>query len=711
MTLAEHRILSHHGAESNIDSTSHNRRTRVGDVLTWSLAVLACLWLGLCTGIGPLYWNKQGLAQFTWVNAAYTCLTFIATFAVIVVLVRVGEGRPILPVLRHRRCSRWRCGGAGGPAAAATTRRMAVRIRMARRTRRFVDRAARWLGRGLVAVTNRGWKIATLLVVGWLWVPVTLLSAFGADMRSQIREFSWAYNQWTGVRQPYIGFFSFVPMDTYPTAHYMWPVKPTYLTDQHNIALTVFYGSVASVSRYFTGSNDWGIVALSAAQCLFAAFCCASCAHRFLNMPWRTTQRPSPNVSRLIPGERYTPRDLPHPEYGMRRDREAGVVGKNARGVGTRIAPAGPFARLVTMVFFLVCPLVIFSTISLTKSPVFAFAFVWWFGACYELHMTRRTAAAPRVPAGFPRSTTTAALAISICLMMLSAKYAWYLLMAQVIFLLIADRHRWKTYLVVFALPVLVIHIAMSLLFSTGAVLSGDPIESRGIQLQQIARVAKLNPNGIPSSARTLLAPIFNLDQMADSYFQQDADPVKSSGIQAKKVSYRWRSVTKDDMSHFDAAWWQIVKANPRIATDAFLAKCFGYFDVADEPYVPMDYYLANDYVTHWSTWIKYRQPQWRVTVVRQTQSIGSIPVIGWLTHGNFYVILTLLLGAAEVIERRWNTLVWHLPLLLLMGVMITAPANNFERHMLPVAFVFCFMALTYWRESKPHAEERASSR
>ena len=45
-------------------------------------------------------------------------------------------------------------------------------------------------------------------------------------------------------------------MDIYPTAHYMWPDNPTYLTDQHNVVLTVFYGAVASVSRYFTDSND-----------------------------------------------------------------------------------------------------------------------------------------------------------------------------------------------------------------------------------------------------------------------------------------------------------------------------------------------------------------------------------------------------------------------------------------------------------------------
>ncbi len=101
------------------------------------------------------------------------------------------------------------------------------------------------------------------VVIGWLWIPTTLLAAYGADIRSQAREFSWAWNQWTGLDQPYIGFFSFVPMDIYPTAHYIWPSNPTYLTDQHNIVLTVFYGAVAAVSRYFTDSNDAGIVALA----------------------------------------------------------------------------------------------------------------------------------------------------------------------------------------------------------------------------------------------------------------------------------------------------------------------------------------------------------------------------------------------------------------------------------------------------------------
>ena len=67
-----------------------------------------------------------------------------------------------------------------------------------------------------------------------------------------------------------------------------------------------------------------------------------------------------------------------------------------------------------------------------------------------------------------------------------------------------------------------------------------------------IARVAQRNPDGISDEAKKNLAPVFNLDQMADAYSQQDADPVKSSGIQAKKVSYKWRTVTPEDMTNFN---------------------------------------------------------------------------------------------------------------------------------------------------------------
>ena len=654
---------------------------RLAAVARWTLAVAACLWIALCVAVGPLYWADSSIADFGAVNWLFAVVGFLVPFAAVVALTRWANGIPVFG---------WSSGKNGlhpRRLIPAGARRAAARL-LASAPGSWVSRTGRFLARVCVRATDRWWKIALILFIGWLWVPTTLLSAFGADIRSQAREFSWAWNQWTGLDQPYIGFFSFVPMDIYPTAHYIWPSNPTYLTDQHNIVLTVLYGAVLSVSRYFTDSNDVGFVVLSSAQFLFAAFCCAATANRFFNLPWRRLGVGTFDFSHPERHDCWNMRDFTHPE--------AGVVARPSR------LRAGAKTRFVILLFFMVCPLAVFATISLTKSPLFAFAFVWWFGVWYELHMTH-IKALPTIN-GKPmklRKRSLAALFMSSCVMLISAKYAWYIILFAALLAIINDRKRWKTYVVALMLPTVLIHGGLVYLVNSGAVIGGDPIESRGIQLQQIARVAKYNPQGIPEDAAKKLAPVFNLDQMAESYFQQDADPVKSSGIQSKKVSYKWRTVTKDDMKDFNDAWWQIVKANPQIALDALFAECFGYFNVTDLPYVSMDYYVNNDYVQSDNEWIHLYNHQWRNQVAGFAKKWGQIPVLGWVTHGNLYVTLTLLIGAAEVVLRRWRSLSWHLPLLLLMGVMITAPANNFERHMLPIAFVFGFLCLEFWRESR----------
>ena len=758
---------------------AHPRLARIGSAARWTLAVLACLWLALCTAVGPLYWDFDNgtIAHWNWTNTAIFAGSFIVYLGIVVALVRFAALGHMLPKPLHQwlcRVQRIVCSlfgdrevtsavadnavpahdatdstiptgtnpgnrqsdanGSTGSATAHASRIRAILPVAGRAIMHAVAFLDRWIVRG----TNRFWKLALVFFIGWLWVPTTLLAAFGADIRSQIREFSWAWNQWTGLKQPYIGFFSFVPMDIYPTAHYMWPSDPTYLTDQHNIVLTLIYGATAAFSRYVTGSNDAGIVVLAALQMLFAVFCCASAAHRFLNRPWMRTDARS-SATNEGPGE--STGAGPHPSATPSTTPSA--------------TPqyAGGLARVLILLFFMVCPLAVFSTISLTKSPLFAFAFVWWFGVWYELTQTWRPAGRRRggrlhsiaktdVGADIgnaneaisdakdnntnhsnadeshvaPSHLTSAhspvalvrlprhsliALILSSCVMLISAKYAWYILALQFVLALIADRRRWSTYVAALLIPTVLIHGGIALAIQSHVIIGGDPIESRGVQLQMIARVAQRNPDGISADASKNLSPVFNQDQMADAYFQQDADPVKSSGIQAKKVSYKWRTVTPEDMEKFNKAWLDIVMDNPVIALDALLAKCFGYFNVTDQPYVSMGYYINSDYVQKHSTWIKSYHHDWREKVAGFATAWGSIPVLGWFTHGNFSVVLTLLFGAAEVVRRRWLTLMTHIPLLLLMGVMITAPANNFERHMLPVAFVFGFVVLSYWRESR----------
>ncbi|EPI49898.1 DUF6020 family protein, partial [Gardnerella pickettii] len=347
--------------------------------------------------------------------------------------------------------------------------------------------------------------------------------------------------------------------------------------------------------------------------------------------------------------------------------------------------------RAAVIITFLFSPLVVFSTISLTKSPLFAFAFVWWFGIMYELNCLDFKQK--------PAAHTIVELIISVCIMLIAAKYAWYILAIQFVLMIISSRKRWKIWVLCILLPTILIHGAIMLAISSGAIINGDPIESRGVQLQQIARIAKLDPKSIPHAAKRAISPIFNLSQTAEAYTPQDADPVKSSGLQSKKVSYRWRYITKDDMKKFNHAWLLMITHSPIVATDALLAKSYGYFDILDVPYVGPEYYVNTENIKN-SEWIRYWLPEWRSAVSSSAEAWSNTPILGWIIHGNLYVVATLLIGVAEIALRRWKTLVLHAPLALLMGVMVLAPANNFERHMLPIAFVFFFTVLMFIRDS-----------
>ncbi len=669
-----------------------------------ALSTILCFILALCTSLGPIFRNKDikvhlgSIADFSWINA----IIFVAAFAVYAIilwtLIYYGKhadfpkqysrfGAWVKSIFRKKRQSK--------ESETETTklkkRHTRAICRLIRTFAKHFSKAARWF---IAHSTRNRRNLFLTFFIGCLWAPVTLLAAYGADICSQIREYSWAWNQVTGLDQPYIGFFSFVPMDIYPTAHYLWPSQPTYLTDQHNIVLTVIYGATAAVSRYFTDSNDAGIVLLAFAQFAFAAWCAAATANRFLNRPWLKCAKL--NLQKLD-SQKVDSQKL------------------DSQSTDAQLTPL--FARFAVIVMFLLNPLVVCSTIALTKSPLFAFAFLWWFGINYEISQTKTCATSAINPTSDATSSTDATsspsasspqklrwhtvleLIISVCVMLIAAKYAWYILLIQCVLLLIFEHKRWRLWLCTLLLPTIIIHGALLLLISSGAIINGDPIESRGIQLQQIARVAKLDPNSIPKSAKRIIAPIFNLDQTAEAYKPYDADPVKSSGLQSKKVSYRWRYVTRDNIKKLNLAWWQIVTHSPLVATDAFLAKTYGYFDIFDRPYVGPEYYIDTDNI-HNSEWIKYWNPRWRSQLSSSISTFSDVPVVSWPIHGNTFVIFTLMIGVAEIVLRRWRTVLWHIPLALLVGVMIMAPANNFERHMLPLAFAFCFVLLTFWRDT-----------
>ncbi|MFC0265039.1 DUF6020 family protein [Alloscardovia macacae] len=516
---------------------------------------------------------------------------------------------------------------------------------------KLAEKMPKKLGTRIVRLTDRWWKIAALLFAVWGVQFILVPSIFAADLMSQYAEMTRWIASLNGSYVSYADNFNVV--DVYPIAHYMWPDTPTYLTNQHNVVLTFLYGGTLVLSQRFTGSIDLGLVTLSFGQMLFAVLTVSFTLSRFFAYA------------------------RPLRVYNHRNQR-------NYRASGAW--------RAFILLFFVLNPQVLFSTTALTKSPLFAFAFLWWFGQWYEIFNRRDRTHIPR--------TLIAGIALSTAFMLISAKYATYIVAVQILLIFVYDRRRWRAHLVALVLPFIIFQGALNIAVNSGAIISGDSIESRGIQIQQIARVMREDPESVSASVRAQLRPIFNLYAMGAAYNPDDADRVKSSGGDGKVETYKWETVTADDMARFNRAWLSLGRSHPVTYIDAFLAKVYGYFDVFDPPYVATSYYLDNSRISNASL-LQYWMPSVRSTEYAAASFVGGLPVLGWITHGNFYVVMCILLGCAVILLRRWGDVMRYVPLVLLIGVMMMAPANNFERHMLPLAFCAWLMLLQFVHDGR----------
>lgn len=578
-------------------------RTRIRDLFASSASgraasVLVSAFLAFCTAAGTIYRNPDG--SISWFGPAQWAVllsTFLAYEAVILAAAflvrRHGWHRADTPAATHRH-PRWRA---------------------------------------FVAARTTGFRsLWAFYLLALLWVPLVITLLCGADLINQGTE----VNNWLCARVLHnngcaLTSMTYPPADIYPLSHYLWPSRQaTFLTNQHNLFLTLFVGLVRFASLHATGVVWPADLLLVTLSWLFATFALAAMGSRLLRL---------------------------HP------------------GMGTA-------ARSVLLLLPVLSPIVSLDTVSLTKSPQFAFAFAWWLSIL--VLMVKK-----------PESVTRRdrwALALSTLACVLCVKYALALVLIELVILLVWKRRQWKRWLVCLLLPAALFSGALHAVYATGQAVYGDPIESRAVLVQQIARIEKYDPTALTRDITRDLDPIFNLQKMAEVYNPDDADPVKSSG-EGDKISYRWQDVTAAQWSRFMRAWAKAVKASPRVAFDAFVAEFYGYFDLADPPYVSFLYY-SDSFAVRADLGSAWAGNPVRTGLIGFFRAWSSVPVLGWPLHGNFWVVLTLLVVCVALRLRRWADFWLDLPLLAQMGVMALAPANNFDRHMIALAVYAVFLLL-----------------
>ncbi len=603
-------------------------------------SVLASAFLAFCTSAGTIYRNPHGsISSFGpahWLLFLAVFCLYEVTIITITFLVRHQNGRR---AIGHdsRQMSR-RSGGVSDDGLPDATTTFSPLTGTDNGTRHLTDagtshKAAghpRW--RAFVAARTANFRtLWVFYFFALLWVPLLLGLLAGADLLNQsIETNDWFCTHILNGSGCHLQSNDYPPADVYPISHYLWPSRDaTFLTNQHNLFLTVFVGLVRFASLHTTGMVWPGDIVLITLSYLFATFALAAMGSRLVRL---------------------------HPSMGTT-------------------------ARSVLLLLPALSPMVSFDTIALTKSPQFAFAFAWWASTLVLV---------VKKPQSVTRRDETA-LAFSTLACVLCVKYALPLVLIELIVLLFARHRQWKRWLVCLLLPAALFSGALHAAYATGQAVGGDPIESRSVFVQQIARVVREDPSSLTPEIRHDLEPLFNLDTMARVYNPDDADPVKSSGM--GDVSYRWKSVTPQQWSRFMSVWRKTVKASPRVAFDAFVSEFYGYFDLADPPYVSFLNY-ADSFAVSGDLGSAWAGNPVRMGLIGFFKGWAAIPVLGWPLHGNFWVVLTLLVVCVQLRLRRWTDFWLALPLLAQMGVMVFAPANNFDRHTIALAVYAVFLLL-----------------
>ncbi|QLQ11423.1 MAG: hypothetical protein HZY75_14895 [Nocardioidaceae bacterium] len=218
-------------------------------------------------------------------------------------------------------------------------------------------------------------------------------------------------------------------------------------------------------------------------------------------------------------------------------------------------------------------PLIALWSMSHSKNQLFAAGFAWWLALLAEyLHAERRML----------RRWYVEMVLVGV-LITASVLFGWILLVCQAIAMLFL-RRGWRGPLTAMAVPALVVHGAVVVLVSMGTVIPSDPIETKGLQLQQLTLILKEHPDALSAQDRAALSRIFDTDVMVEVFDPDSSDPVKSTGPFIRKTdSYQYKTVQPQDWDAFNGIYLRAALKYPGTFLDGLVLKTYRYLDPLDK--------------------------------------------------------------------------------------------------------------------------------
>ena len=202
--------------------------------------------------------------------------------------------------------------------------------------------------------------------------------------------------------------------------------------------------------------------------------------------------------------------------------------------------------------------------------------------------------------------------------------------------------------------------------------------EVLSIPFQQTARYVKEHSIEVTSEEEKAIDKILTYDTLADRYNPELADPVKNS--------YN-KYATKEDLKEYFKVWFNQFIKHPGVYIEATLNNTYGYF----YPLKTSWYFHSRHDTRIVEDGFKYSYSHSLKGVRDVLSGFGNIfpyiPLIGLLINIAFNAWILLFLLFYLIYKKKYSSIIYLLPSLVLLLICFASPANTYFRYALPFIF------------------------